>query len=152
MDSIVTRYIIDEISKNIDAGYSSYFLYKPQGDDRLYAGPVWDYDTALGNNLGWGDEKVLKEPTGMFMNTSNWSAKLWQKLEFQERVREIFQESFIPYLERLMAFGLEDYIQTIQESVAMEQICCGRENLEEENQYLREFLKARVDFLMDELG
>ncbi len=43
-------YAINEWASNMDCGLTSTYLYKPQGDDKLYAGPVWDFDIALGNN------------------------------------------------------------------------------------------------------
>ena len=43
-------YAINEWSSNMDCGLTSTYLYKPAGDDKLYAGPVWDFDIALGNN------------------------------------------------------------------------------------------------------
>lgn len=43
-------YAINEWTSNMDCGLTSTYLYKPQGDDKLYAGPVWDFDIALGNN------------------------------------------------------------------------------------------------------
>ncbi len=43
-------YAINEWASNMDCGLTSTYMYKPQGDDKLYAGPVWDFDIALGNN------------------------------------------------------------------------------------------------------
>ncbi len=43
-------YAINEWASNMDCGLTSTYFYKPQGDDKLYAGPVWDFDIALGNN------------------------------------------------------------------------------------------------------
>ena len=48
LDSWVHRYLIDEISGNIDADLaSSYFYYH---NDTFYAGPLWDYDMTFGNS------------------------------------------------------------------------------------------------------
>jgi hypothetical protein len=45
VDSFVDMYILRELYKNTDTGYSSFFLYKkPNG--KLYAGPPWDFDIA----------------------------------------------------------------------------------------------------------
>ena len=43
-------YAINEWASNMDCGLTSTYMYKPQGDDKLYAGPVWDFDIGLGNN------------------------------------------------------------------------------------------------------
>lgn len=46
--SAVDAYIAAEITKNIDCGWSSFFLYFKEG--KLYLGPLWDFDLAMGND------------------------------------------------------------------------------------------------------
>ena len=54
LDSFAARFLVDEISLNCDANITSMFFYKDRDDDLLYAGPVWDYDSAMGDlNSGW---------------------------------------------------------------------------------------------------
>ena len=48
LTSLARSYVIFELSQNGDAYRSSTFFYKPAGEEMLYAGPVWDYDTAYG--------------------------------------------------------------------------------------------------------
>ena len=49
IESFVKMYLIEEISKNCDAGSSSYYvLFEPE-DNKWKATPVWDYDLAFGN-------------------------------------------------------------------------------------------------------
>lgn len=51
MKSLAEYYIISEWSSNMDSGLTStYFYIDNTKDSKLYAGPVWDYDIALGNN------------------------------------------------------------------------------------------------------
>ncbi len=50
IDSFIDFFIINELAKNVDAYRLSTFLYKDKTsvDDRLYAGPVWDFNLAFG--------------------------------------------------------------------------------------------------------
>lgn len=49
--SFVDAYLIHELFKNTDTGWSSFYLYKkPSG--KLYAGPVWDFDYSSGISRG----------------------------------------------------------------------------------------------------
>ncbi len=48
VDSLVDSYVFNEWVANHDAGLTSTYLYKPV-NDTIYAGPVWDFDKALGN-------------------------------------------------------------------------------------------------------
>lgn len=46
VESLVKIYLINEWTANHDAGITSSYFYKP-ADDVLYAGPVWDFDSAF---------------------------------------------------------------------------------------------------------
>ena len=60
-ESFVDMYILHELFKNVDTGYSSFYLYKkPNG--KLYAGPVWDFD-ATTNISDRGD----RTPQGIYV-------------------------------------------------------------------------------------
>ena len=50
LESLVRCYLILELSQDGDAFFSSTFFYKPEGEDKLYAGPVWDFDSAYGGH------------------------------------------------------------------------------------------------------
>ena len=47
IDSFAKYYLLNEFVKDVDVDYSSVFFYYKDG--KLYAGPVWDYDLAMGN-------------------------------------------------------------------------------------------------------
>lgn len=151
MESFVLRYLIDEYSKSLDAGYSSYFLYKPQGEDKLYAGPVWDYDTSLGENGLYGDTTVLRDPEGMYVNSANWSAMFWNQDDFVDMCGVVYEEKCLPYLDYLTEEGLENYISQIYESSEMNAVYYEIENLDEEYDFLKYFVKERKEYLEEEL-
>lgn len=48
IDSMVNAYLVEEILKNLDCGYDSFYLYRQPGG-KLTFGPLWDFDNALGN-------------------------------------------------------------------------------------------------------
>ncbi|MDE6270498.1 MAG: CotH kinase family protein [Muribaculaceae bacterium] len=47
--SFVRHFIVGELSGNTDT-YWSTFLYKERADDKIYTGPVWDFDIAFDND------------------------------------------------------------------------------------------------------
>ena len=51
VDSMVDMYIIHELFKNTDTGWSSFYLYKKPGD-KLFFGPAWDFDFTAGISRG----------------------------------------------------------------------------------------------------
>ena len=51
-DSLAAAYIIEELSMNIDAGTTSFYMWKEpdvKGDGKLHFSPVWDYDLSYGS-------------------------------------------------------------------------------------------------------
>ena len=48
-ESLAIYYIISEFSINPDAYVSSFYFYKDGPDDKIHAGPGWDFDFAFGN-------------------------------------------------------------------------------------------------------
>ncbi len=134
MDSLVKKYILEEVSKNFDANRTSFFLYKPADNQntRFFAGPAWDYDIAFGN---FENEraKSLKLPAGFSANrdrgmTYYWLPALYGHEDFYERVVQIYQESFVPAIQVLlginkdpagMLFSLDEYAAEMEGSAAM---------------------------------
>ena len=52
VDSLVKAYLVQEISQNIDATFSSFFLWKESdktGDGKIHFGPAWDFDFSYNN-------------------------------------------------------------------------------------------------------
>ena len=48
LDSLVNAYIVEELTKNRDAGWDSFYLYRNPGG-KLTFGPLWDFDMSSGN-------------------------------------------------------------------------------------------------------
>ncbi len=65
VDSFVDMYILHELFKNIDTGYSSFFLYRHPGG-KLFAGPPWDFDATLGSTPTRGNGS----PNGIYVALS----------------------------------------------------------------------------------
>lgn len=57
IDSAVDTYIVEELFKNLDAGWDSFYFYYDAAvaGEKLHFGPIWDFDLSGGN---------VDEPTG----------------------------------------------------------------------------------------
>lgn len=49
VDSLARCYLLAELSQDPDSFLTSTFFYKPAGEEKFYAGPVWDFDSAFGS-------------------------------------------------------------------------------------------------------
>ena len=48
LPSVVDAYLVEELFKNLDVGWGSFYYTKPAGE-KLRFGPVWDFDLCAGN-------------------------------------------------------------------------------------------------------
>lgn len=49
INSFLQHFMVGELSGNTDTYWSTY-MYKDRGDDKMYTGPVWDFDLAFEND------------------------------------------------------------------------------------------------------
>lgn len=64
LHSFAEYYLISEFAVNPDAYISSFYFYKDGKDDKIHAGPLWDYDLAFGNrNWVWNTTEDFFSPT-----------------------------------------------------------------------------------------
>lgn len=54
VESFAQYYLLSEFSVNPDAYWTSFYMYKDGEDDKIHAGPGWDFDLAFCNRR-WGD-------------------------------------------------------------------------------------------------
>jgi len=48
LESVVDAYLVEELFKNLDVGWGSFYMYQEVGG-KLHFGPLWDFDLAAGN-------------------------------------------------------------------------------------------------------
>ena len=173
-DSLVNKYLINEVSKNYDANMSSEYYYKPDDSvsEKVYAGPVWDLDNTYGDYARPDTQQNLK-PTGLYVSKkgtlSFWWPALYRQPDFYRAVVNRYHEKFVPALEILLGLREEDkqlksldtYAAAIEKSAAMEyvrypslkqkqnQVQTGS-SLQENIEYLRDYITKRMAFLSGE--
>lgn len=161
MDSFVKKYLVEEITKNSDAVTNSQYFYK-QPDSvspLLFAGPVWDYDNALGHT----DEEAM-DPAGLMLDkvrpegASNlWYGTLCEQPDFESRVREVYREVFSPLLAELSEEKIEDYRKLLRIPASLDWIRWKNtdksfrykecSSYDEYVDYLQDFIRRRKEFL-----
>ena len=119
LDSWVCRYLIDEISGNIDADVASSYFYR-QGDV-FYAGPVWDYDMTFGiHHRGrFPNAFIAKNRIKSSDLTSDYYAALYENPSFYKIMVQTYQERFLPVLERLVDREIQIMADRIASATAM---------------------------------
>ncbi len=99
LPSFVDMYILQEMTKNTDAGSSSFFYFK-KGGGKLYCTCPWDFDLAFGNEGDFG-----RSPEGLFvgnpeydmeegwdLKANSWMCCLMRREWFVDMVAERWNE------------------------------------------------------------
>jgi len=149
VESFAKKYVLDEISKNIDSGYSSSYFYKPKDDMKMYAGPIWDYDMALGNNRTWGEAEQLEDPNGFYVNNHGWSQALYAQPEFYEQALYEYGKYFEPYLRKADRI-IAGYEKEIEAAADMNNVMWSKPDWRNDVEEMEQFLEQRRLFLNSE--
>lgn len=132
MNSFALKIMVEELSANFDVRAASQFMYKDSStvDDKLYAGPGWDYDLTYGNK----DEGFHNpdRPDYVYIRSSATSYLYHWMLthdDFRSCSRMLFDTVFMPAVEILLGQrdpqadsflrSIDDYRREISASAAM---------------------------------
>lgn len=170
MESFARYFLISEFTADPDAYATSWYFYKNGADDKIHAGPVWDFDAAFGNR-SWGDwpeefyepttvmgrfeytyekkkdgicrydkEKTLKETVDI-----SWvMCDLLEMQEFRELVREVYMGDFRDKKEIIRGHILETAAE-IGESAREDAEMWGKGDFDEEILYLTWWVEKRFE-------
>ena len=115
INSFIDFYLIQELMKNIDVGFSSVF-YQIRGQNerrRLYAGPLWDFDLSAGSANNYPDlwASDIDSPRGEWAATTNrWFKMLlntpWFREKVQDRWLSVRDNEVVEMLDRLKYLAL----------------------------------------------
>jgi hypothetical protein len=90
--SLIDWYIACELTGDSDSFWSTY-LYKYRNNDKLYIGPLWDFDIAFNNDRRIGDAvlKLMRE-AAHDETKKIWINQLWSDPWFRESVSSRWSE------------------------------------------------------------
>lgn len=159
LDSFVRKYLLEEVTKNYDGGVTSAFYYVPEGEEKLYAGPVWDYDLIFGNVML---DEMNSDPRGVTKLSnhtlgSGFYSALMEQEEFRNAVFQCFKEVYLPLLKKLLEEDIDRYAGRTEESIRMDHVRWKDmdnryqyyESYEDNLRYLKYYVEKRTDFLKE---
>ena len=179
-DSLVLKYMLEEVSMNCDGNASSQYYYKPADEQSItaYAGPAWDYDTCFGDFARSNNKKLLN-PAKFLHNTQTSSDYWWPELykfgEFQQGISRAWNEKYAHAMSILLGeekdeggtlLSVDEYAENLRASANMNFIrwpmltfTADSENVartgytyDDNITYLKNFISSRRDFLQTQWG
>lgn len=147
IDSWVQKYLMEEITVNFDGGVVSQFFY--YDGEKLYAGPIWDYDNTLGVGA-WqnGYPQILTHRKHIVSTEdSPWFYWLYQKESFAQQVCQTYESVFRPQLQSIMDEQFSYYTETISQAANLNNFRHNNKDFGVETAKLYHFLSERIAFL-----
>ena len=124
MDSVIRKYLLEEIFGNLDGFRASCFFFF--GDSGLLcADPVWDYDKAMGNardiryNITNPNTFVVIREEDWEGMGGQWIKQLAQKQEFSIRCYDVFETEIYPMIKQAIVKRVNEYVQHLAGSHEM---------------------------------
>ena len=155
---------------NLDGGATSFYMYK-NGENKLMAGPVWDFDWAYGSyenrdgvNLVEGNSWYIRNKKMYDSKDFAIMAKLCSHSEFWDKVKDEWNNSFKRYVNAQLTgenlTSIDEYMEKYKMSATMNftrfdilptSYIWGSSDTgstyEDNIKFLKEFYKRRIDFL-----
>lgn len=107
-ETFIDWFIVEEVFKNVDSGYSSVFLYKDKGG-LLKMGPVWDFDLSTGNQ-GHEQDPYTRGPEGWYTSQEYKNIMYFYLMKYptfrqnlKTRWNEIYETEIITLLDKVYA-------------------------------------------------
>ena len=180
MHSSVYNYTLQECMMNKDANRNSQYYYKPSDSEStlLYAGPIWDFDASLGSSATKSKITPMN-PEAFWVNkdihANTWPCALYAHSDFQEQVREAWNDTFKSAMDILLGEGkdpagvllsIDEYADMVEQAAEMDILRWESLNYNKDNPaskktgktfssnitYLKSFVRARRDWLDTQWG
>ena len=141
LESLATQYLLQELGKNCDGGYTSTFFTYNASENKFYAAPIWDCDSCLGavhvdrpgtststaDHRGWTTKLAKYEntvnPLGQAFYVSGTSS---ENKTFNDICKDIWNNAFLPKIDVLLGnsepaegdrgMSIDNYIKSIEKT------------------------------------
>lgn len=163
IESFAKYYLISEFTKNGDAYKTSFYLYMDGKNDKIHAGPIWDFDIAYKNNIRPLITNSLKyfkynhfvDTTSSIKSTKEEKTvhifdKLLEKEEFNQLLSKIYKEEMKDTKDSLLT-EIDKQYEIIKNSVYKNiDLWKYQDTYQESLNVLKEYINKRYEEL-DEL-
>ncbi len=149
LESWAKMYLIQEFFVQHDVEFASFYLYKNSGDEKIYAGPIWDFDLTFGK-LFQGYYPTMTQKTMWIKDYSGgWLGKLAQYPEMDALIKEQYVNYFSPAVRKYLSKSIEVEAKTIDSSVYMngKRWDLGDPDVKADAEILCRWMEKRIDFL-----
>ena len=166
LESFARYFLVEDFSANQDEIFNSFFIYKERGDDKVYFGPVWDFDLAFDNAQILYPTNEKKNFAFKFGLSNGTAKKLVSQLlsidEVLKKVKDVWTEmTNTVFTKNIILKYIDEQIEYINESQKLNFMrwdvlskrqfmeAATRGSFEAEVGYFRQFVEERFDIFGD---
>ncbi len=160
VESLAKYFLISEFTMNPDAYASSFYFYRDGANDKIHAGPVWDFDFAFGNPEWWwgeqlenffdiNNDQIRREEAFSENSDGNISKLVYQLIdipEFREVVEKVWQER-MSGRDQELTLSLKKTASTIREAALKDAEKWDRGDFDTEVGTLLNWIETRYEHL-----
>ena len=161
-ESFARYFLIEDFAGNIDGIWSSFYLTKERGDDKIYFGPVWDLDLAFDNDIFLYPTNEKKNFAFKYIYSNGSTQTLVMKMLSNEsllqKIKEVWNQMINEgFNKEALIYFINEQVEHINESQKLNFIRwdilnekqflqpTARGSYEAEIQYLKEFIENRFN-------
>jgi len=98
IDSLARYLLIQQLAKTCDFGYTSTYLYLPEGSAQFKAGPLWDFDIAYAIR----DNRPYEVGVDGYVAGDRWVYEVMDIPVVQKAIRQLWQEELEPMIRNVV--------------------------------------------------
>ena len=162
LESFVRYFLVEDFSANQDGIFNSFFIYKERGDEKIYFGPVWDFDLAFDNAQVLYPTNQKKNFAYKFALSNGSANKLVSQIlsveEVLKKVKDVWQEmTNTVFTKEIIIDYINEQVEYIDESQKLNFMkwdvlsskqfmeAATRGTYKAEVDYLKEYIEERFD-------
>ena len=162
LESFARYFLVEDFSANQDGIFNSFFIYKEREDEKIYFGPVWDFDLAFDNAMILFPSNEKKNFAYKFALSNGAASKLVSQIlsveEVLQKVKDVWQEmTNTVFTKEIIRDFIDEQVEYIDESQKLNFMkwdvlnskqfmeAATRGTFEAEVDYLKQFVEDRFD-------
>ncbi|NCC98542.1 MAG: hypothetical protein EOL95_02400 [Bacteroidia bacterium] len=112
--SVIKWWLINELFKNVDARvYSSIYFHQRLTSEKVFMGPVWDFDLGAGNS---GHSEGCQKSSGWYVLYNAYIYRMYTDPDFKQETKDAWNIYKNVFMDVIMSIdSIQDYLQYSQE-------------------------------------
>ena len=159
VESFAQYFLISEFTANIDSYFTSVYFYKDGVNDKIHAGPAWDFDKSFSGGAVPTDGDLTRrvdadeyfDPDDQYWQWSKLYSRLIEFPEFEAAVRSIYFSRVTEHKDEFLKYVISQ-AERISKAAKKDGKRWDKENFSKEVDVMLDWISDRYAYLESEYG